>query len=97
MLKGLPPTATFLFRQSAADSWRRLPTNLVGADVYMALAEGEGDYALTLDAPGPSISAAVPHRQRGSGTVWVTLVTSLVLVQLGVILIARLLRARAAP
>jgi hypothetical protein len=98
-VRGPPPKATFLFRPSSADSWRRLPTNLAGADVYAAMLQGQGDYALTLDpsttSAGRSTSQATsPHRRGGALTVWVTVVAAVVLLQLGVILIVRLHRAR---
>jgi hypothetical protein len=96
-VKGPPPKATFLFRPSAADSWQRLPTNLAGADVYSALVQGQGDYALTLDAQeSASSAAAIPHRRTEAVSARVVLVAGLVLIMLGVILTVRLLRKRAA-
>jgi hypothetical protein len=96
-VKGPPPKATFLFRPSAADSWQRLPTNLAGADVYAALVQGQGDYALTLDGQeSASSAAATPHRRTGAVSARVVFVAGLVLIMLGVILTVRLLRTRAA-
>jgi hypothetical protein len=99
-VKAPPPKATFLFRRSAAESWRRLPTSRVGADIYLTLVQGEGEYALTLDAPGASThgsaAATIPHQRTGGVNGRLILAAGLVLVMLGVIVTVRLLRARAA-
>jgi hypothetical protein len=94
---GPPPRATFLYRHGPSDSWRALATELAGADVYSALIQGAGDYALTR-RPFPATATGTGQHTASSGTVpWsLILITILILAMVGFVLTIRLMRSRSA-
>jgi hypothetical protein len=92
---GPPPRATFVYRQGPGARWRALATDLAGADVYSALIQGAGDYALTRRPfVGAPVSSAT-HSAGAKSLPWtLVVVAALVLSMIGCVIIIRLLRGR---
>jgi hypothetical protein len=96
---GPPPRATLLYRPEPRDPWRGLATDLAGADVYAALIQGPGDYALTRQSL-PATPGAAPRAggaKQGGGSSALVLIVALILGMLAIVLSIRLLRTRRAP
>jgi len=91
---GPPPRAVFLYRTRPNDAWRPLATDLAGADIYSALIQGPGDYALTRE-PLPATSAT-PSAHSGVSP-GLLIVAVLVIGMVAIVLIIRLLRVRRVP
>jgi hypothetical protein len=90
-VRGPPPKATFLYRRRPGDAWRPLETNLAGADVYQALIQGEGDYALTVRGLPASASAGSIAGSHRSGRIDIRLLAGAALV---VVLVAAVVAVR---
>jgi hypothetical protein len=91
---GPPPRAVFLYRRNPGESWRALDTELAGADVYSALVQGPGDYALTR-RPFPAAGAAARSGQRPAVPAGLAIVLVLIALMVGAVLGIRLLRLSA--
>ncbi|MDQ1719826.1 MAG: hypothetical protein QOE89_3779 [Pseudonocardiales bacterium] len=90
---GPPPRATFLYRPGPSEPWRAVATELAGADIYSALIQGAGDYALTRR---PFPAAATGNANSGTSPWSLILVTILILAMVGAVLTIRLMRIRSA-
>ncbi|MDQ1737677.1 MAG: hypothetical protein QOH56_3928 [Pseudonocardiales bacterium] len=93
---GPPPKALVLYRRGADAPWSGLATELAGADIYSALIQGPGDYALTRRglpaASGATPSGAAHHAVQPSLVIAIVLI----LLMVGIVLSIRLLRIRRA-
>lgn len=91
---GPPPRAVLLYRPRPNEVWRPLATDLAGADIYSALIQGSGDYALTRQPLPATPGTRGAHSAVSPGLL---IVAILVVGMVAIVLIVRLLRIRRMP
>ncbi|MGH8859905.1 MAG: hypothetical protein ACRDVG_01505 [Jatrophihabitantaceae bacterium] len=89
---GPPPPSYFIYRRGPNEPWRALPTDRTGVDVYSALIQGPGDYALIREPLAATPASATRTGTNSSVPTSVVIAVVLVVFMLGSVLTVRILR-----